>query len=84
MKNNQKVSVHVVVYQKNNAKLAEERAKSVKSYLLRKFPEVDSSRLILSWFGLPEQIKTEKKSFKADESVNFITVVQEKRFALNK
>jgi len=84
MKNNQKVSVHIVTYQKNNAKLAEARAKSVKSYLVKKFPEIDSSRLILSWFGVSEQIKTEKKSFKADESVNFITVVQEKRSALNK
>jgi len=84
MKNNQKVSVHIVTYQKNNAKLAEARAKSVKSYLLKKYPEIDSSRLILSWFGVSEQIKTEKKSFKADESVNFITAVQEKRSALKK
>jgi tetratricopeptide (TPR) repeat protein len=82
MKNNQKVSVHIVTYQKNNATLAEARAKSVKSYLLKKFPEIDSSRLILSWFGVAEQIKTEKKSFKADESVNFITVAQEKRSVL--
>jgi tetratricopeptide (TPR) repeat protein len=81
MKNNQKVSVHIVIYQKNNAKLAEARAKSVKSYLLRSFPGIDSSRLILSWFGISEQIKTEKKTFKADESVNFITAVQEKRSA---
>ena len=84
MKNNQKVSVHVVTYQKNSAKLAEARAKSVKSYLLGKFPEIDSSRLILSWFGVSEQIKTEKKTFKADESVNFITAVQEKRSALKR
>ena len=84
MKNNQKVSVHIVTYQKNNAKLAEARAKSVKSYLLKKYPEIDSSRLILSWFGVSEQIKTEKKIFKADESVNFITAVQEKRSASKK
>jgi outer membrane protein OmpA-like peptidoglycan-associated protein len=84
MKNNQKVSVHIVTYQKNNAKLAEARAKSVKSYLLKKYPEIDSSRLILSWFGVSEQIKTEKKTFKSDESVNFITAVQEKRSASNK
>jgi len=84
MKNNQKVSVHIVTYQKNNLKLAEARAKSVKSYLLNKYPEIDSSRLILSWFGVSEQIKTEKKSFKADESVNFITAVQDKNAALKK
>ena len=84
MKNNQKVSVHVVTYQRNNAKLAEARAKSVKSYLLNKYPEIDSSRLILSWFGVSEQIKTEKKSFKADESVNFITAVGEKKASLKK
>ncbi len=84
MKNNQKVSVHIVTYQKNNLKLAEARAKSVKSFLIKKYPEIDSSRLILSWFGVSEQIKTEKKSFKADESVNFITAVQDKNAALKK
>jgi tetratricopeptide (TPR) repeat protein len=84
MKNNQKVSVHVITYQRNNPKLAEARAKSVKSYLLKKYPEIDSSRLILSWFGVSEQIKTDKKSFKADESVNFITAVDEKKAALKK
>lgn len=82
MKNNQRVSVHIVTYQKNNPRLAEARAKSVKSYLLDKFPEINSSRLILSWFGAAEQIKAENKTFKADESVNFITAVQEKRSAL--
>jgi len=84
LKNNQKVSVHVVTYQKNNSKLAEARAKSVKSYLLRKYSEIDSSRLILSWFGVSEQIKTERKTFRADESVNFITAVDEKKAALKK
>jgi tetratricopeptide (TPR) repeat protein len=84
MKNNQKVSVHIVTYQKKDSRLAEARAKSVKSYLLKKYPEIDSSRLILSWFGVSEQIKTERKTFKVDESLNFITAVQEKRSAVKK
>jgi len=84
MRNNRNVSVHLVTYQKNNLKLAEARAKSVKAYLVGKYPEIDSSRIILSWFGVPELIKTEKETFKADESVDFITAVQGKRAALKK
>ena len=77
MKNNQGIAIHTVAYQKNNRKLAKARAKSVKRYLIKKFPEIKPSRLMVSWFGTPEQIKTAKKSFTEDESINFITAIQE-------
>jgi len=80
MKNNQSITIHIVAYQKNNKKLARARAKSVKRYLIKKFPEIKSSRLMVSWFGTPEQIKTAKKTFTEDESINFITAIQELKF----
>ena len=70
--NNQRISLNIVVYQKSNKKLAESRAKSIKTYLLEKFPRIRAERLKLSWFGVPEKIKTQgKKVLKVDTSINF-------------
>jgi hypothetical protein len=64
-----------VAYQKDNKRLAELRAKSVKRYLLDRFPEIKSSRLKVSWFEVPEKIKIAKKTFAEDESINFFSAV---------
>jgi hypothetical protein len=69
------VPIHIVAYQKNSKKLAELRAKTVKKYLLDRFPEIESSRLRVSWFEVPEKIKIGKKTFAEDESVNFFSAV---------
>jgi tetratricopeptide (TPR) repeat protein len=69
------VPIHIVAYQKNNKKLAELRAKSVKRYLLDRFPEIKSSRLKVSWFEVPEKIRIGKKTFAEDESINFFSAV---------
>jgi tetratricopeptide (TPR) repeat protein len=75
MKNNSSVSIHIVAYQKKNKELAEARAKSIKTYLLKEFKEIKSSRLTVSWFDVPEKIKIDKKIFYEDESINFITAL---------
>jgi tetratricopeptide (TPR) repeat protein len=69
------VPIHIVAYQKNNKRLAELRAKSVKKYLLDRFPEIESSCLRVSWFEVPEKIKIGKKTFSEDESINFFSAV---------
>jgi len=79
MKKNQGIAIHIVAYQRNNRTLAKMRAKSVKRYLIKKFPEIKSSRLMVSWFGTPEEIKTAKKTFTEDESINFITAIRESK-----
>jgi tetratricopeptide (TPR) repeat protein len=71
-----KPAIHIVAYQKNNKSLAERRAKGVKRYLLDNFPEITPSRLKVSWFGVPEQIKVGKKTFIEDESINLFSAVQ--------
>ena len=50
LKNNKNIVIHIVAYQKNNKRLAEARAKSVKKYLIKEFPEIEPSRLKVSWF----------------------------------
>lgn len=73
MKNNTNVSIHIIAYQKKNKELAEARAKSIKTYYMKEFKEIRSSRFTVSWFDVSEKIKVNKKTFYADESINFIT-----------
>lgn len=81
MNNNPKVKLHIVAYQKNNKELAEKRAKSIKKYLIRNFPALESSRLKVSWFDVPEKIRRGKKVFQEDESVHFITATPDEKRA---
>lgn len=70
--NIKKGTLHVVVYQKKNTVLARDRARSVKKYLSRKFPELRGRKVRLSWFPTSEKIKIKGRSFTIDESVRFI------------
>ena len=67
------VSIHAVVYQKNNPKLAEQKAKNIKKYLIDRYPQIETSRIKISWFDVSETIRVGDKSFSEDESVNFFT-----------
>ena len=75
--NNKDLAIHIVAYQNRNKELAEMRAKSIKMYLLNnKSVDIQSSRLMVSWFGVQEEIRIGKNTFKEGESINFITAVQ--------
>jgi tetratricopeptide (TPR) repeat protein len=76
LKNNPRLSIHVVTYQKKDKKLAEKRAKSIKRYLLRNYPEITSSQIVMSWFDVPEKINVGNKKYTKEESVHFFTAIQ--------
>ncbi len=62
----------ILVYQKNNLKLAQERALSIKNYLDRQFTALQSEKRIrLSWFKAPEKRKLTGRVARIDESVVF-------------
>ena len=63
--------LHIVAYQKNNRKLAEIRAKSVKKYLLDQERNIDGTRIKVSWFDKPESVKTGRKTYDRDSAINF-------------
>ncbi len=65
--------LHIIVYQKNNLKLAQARAKNIKKYLLAKFPVIDSERITVSWFSVSKIIKTGGKNHLLDEIVILYT-----------
>lgn len=71
--NNQKIKLHIIAYQKNNRKLAEARSKSIKKYLIKKFPKIAKSRLKVSWFNVPAKVKVGKKFLTEDDAISFIT-----------
>ncbi|MEN8189519.1 MAG: tetratricopeptide repeat protein [Thermodesulfobacteriota bacterium] len=70
-KNLNKGTLQVVVYQKNNRKLAEKRAVSIKKFLLKKYPEIKKNKIRVSWFKQPEKLRQNRKTHVIDESVSF-------------
>lgn len=67
------LTLQIVVYQKNNRELAETRAKSVKKYLLQRYPAISSQRIKVSWFDVPARIKAGRRTFIEEASVHFFT-----------
>jgi tetratricopeptide (TPR) repeat protein len=76
---NKKIKIHIVSYQKNNKQLAKAKAQSIKKYILKKYPSINSSRLLLTWFDKSKKIKLRKKRYILNESIDFITVINQKR-----
>ena len=66
-------ALHIVAYQKRNKPLAEARAKSIKRYLLNRFPGLSPDRLLVSWFGVPERIRVGTTEFQEEASIQFFT-----------
>jgi tetratricopeptide (TPR) repeat protein len=69
---NRSLILHIVAYQKNNRKLAEMRAKSIKKYLRDHRRGLSGSRLKVSWFDTPETLKIGSRVHRLDSAVNFI------------
>jgi len=70
-KNMKKGKLQLVVYQLNNKKLARQKALKIKTFLLKKFPEIAKKDIGVSWFASPEIIKSKKGKKKINESVHF-------------
>jgi len=74
-----KINIHIVVYQQNNILLAKEKAKSIQRYLLKKYPNIDSSRLKLSWFDTAKILLINKRKYILGEHVDFISIDVKKK-----
>nr|WP_321258973.1 tetratricopeptide repeat protein [uncultured Pseudodesulfovibrio sp.] len=73
---NEQLSLHIVSFQQGDAERAKVNAKAVRDAILRGHSDIDSSRLLLSWFGTAESIDYGKKTFTLERSVKFVTEVQ--------
>jgi tetratricopeptide (TPR) repeat protein len=74
MTSNKKIRVKIVGYLTGDKTLAKRRAESVKEYIIRRYPKMDSQRLEVSGIGKPQKFKAGWKYFDLDDSVNFITI----------
>lgn len=63
--------LQIVVYQKNNKKLARQKAINIRSYLLKEFPQLAPKKLGVSWFEESHKLTVNKKKLTNDESVSF-------------
>jgi tetratricopeptide (TPR) repeat protein len=71
IKMNQKATLHILAYQKNNGRLGELRAKSIKKFLLSQERNLNPARIKVSWFDQPESVKIGKRVHRLDSSINF-------------
>ena len=69
--NNTDLVLHIMAYQKNNLKLAEVRAKSVKKFILAQDGSIDRARIKVSWFDQPEAVKAGRRTHRLDSSIHF-------------
>lgn len=76
LEKNKKLEIHIISYQEKNILLAKQKAKSIKNYILKKYPNIKANRLNLSWFDQPKIIKRSKNKFELGEFIDFITVVK--------
>ena len=79
-----KGKLQMVVYQKNNKKLARSRALSIKKYLQNKFPELKKNGIGTSWFAQAEILKIQGKKLKNPEAVRFFVTDQEQPIRFGK
>lgn len=70
-KNMRKGKLQIVVYQKNNKRLAKEKALALKGHLLKHNSEIEKKDIGISWFSQPEKITIQGKKLSVDESVTF-------------
>jgi tetratricopeptide (TPR) repeat protein len=66
-----KGKLQIAVYQLKNKELAKQRALSIKSFLLKKYPKIKKKDIGVSWFDSPEIIKVAKRKRRINESVSF-------------
>ncbi len=69
--NMNKGKLQVIVYLKNDKKVAHNRAVAIKKYLLEKFPALEKRGIGISWFNQSESRKVQGKKIKNAASVRF-------------
>ena len=69
--NSLKGNLQIVTFQKQNKRLARNKAVSIKKFLLQEFSTLRPDRIGISWFAEPQILPSGKNKLKIDESVSF-------------
>jgi hypothetical protein len=70
---NRKIELGIVGYEKNNSRLAQARAESVKNFLIQSYPAIEPSRLKVRGVGKAESVRAGSKKYTLNESITFVT-----------
>jgi tetratricopeptide (TPR) repeat protein len=74
LSNDTKVHLSIIVHLNGNKSLARRRAIGVRDYLIHTYPTLDPARLTVLGIGASEKIKAGWKTYRLDDSVNFVTI----------
>lgn len=75
---NPKLQLHVLAYAASDAEGAKKRSRTIKRYLLDRYPGISAGRIKTSWFGVSERIEIEERTYELDASIHlFATIAEE-------
>ncbi len=66
--------LQISVFVDGNSDLARRRAENIKKFLLKEYPQLQSDRVKLSWFGEPEILHGNGQKFVLSESTRFYLI----------
>ena len=69
-----RMTLHIVVFVKDDETLAAQRAKALKRYIVNHFPGLSSRRVLTSWFSQPETIQDDYQDVQLKASLKLFTV----------
>jgi len=73
MEEKKDIKINVVTFVNGNKELAKERSFEIRKQILAGHPDIKSSRILLSWFGGPNKVKTSEGIKTINETVLFVT-----------
>jgi tetratricopeptide (TPR) repeat protein len=66
-------TLHIITFQLGNSTLAEKKAKTMRTYLRRRYPTMQPERIKVSWFDQPQRFRRGEKEIFLDASIHFFT-----------
>lgn len=76
MEENKRLRINVVTFVNGDKELAKKRSFEIRRQLLAGHPDINYSRILLSWFDKPDKIKTSEGVKIINETVLFVTEVK--------
>ena len=76
MEENKDLKINIITFVNGNKQLAKQRSFEIRKQILSGHPDIDSSRILLSWFGEPDKLKTSEGLKTINETVLFVTEVK--------
>jgi tetratricopeptide (TPR) repeat protein len=70
-------TLHIVSFQLGNRRLAEKKARVIRTYLRKRYPQIQPKKIRVSWFNEPQRIEAGEKVILLGDSIHFFTIQNE-------